>query len=399
MLHYNFKMRTMLFASVVAFGLVSCSDDDEPTPPVQQDLRTKIDYAKVTATTPYKALFIDAKGDTTADLKSGTDRYRMFQALNYYIGGAVRDSATLDSVVMKNMFANSGNPFKDIKSGAVQVNGNDLNASGVQLRNVTASSRASGENDRNALQGYFKEMAEASKAVKVKAAKGVAGKLGNYLVTSKGIEMGQIIQKGLIGALQLDYISNVLLDKGLEADNKTLVSGKKYTALEHNWDEAFGLLTPNPILLEGATDAVKGPKATEQFLGSYVWEYNKDAYAKIHTAFLKGRVAIVNNDKEELKTQATFIRTAMEKAVAKAAAGYLGKWKTGTDDPTRAHAIGEGLGFIYSLRYCTINGADSNFSDAILLGLIGPASPNGFWDLTNDKINAASDAIIAKFKL
>jgi hypothetical protein len=391
----------MLLASIVAFGLVSCSDDDEPAPPVQQDLRTKIDYAKVTPATPYKSLFIDAKGDTTADLKSGTDRYRMFQALNYYLGSAVRDSATLDATVMKNLFANNGNPFKDIKSGAVLVNGNDLNASGVQLRNVTASSRASAEAEANraALEGYFVEMAEASKSVKTKAAKGVAGKLGNYLVTSKGIEMTQIIQKGLIGALQLDYISNVLLDKGLEADNKTLVSGKKYTALEHNWDEAFGLLTPNPILLEGATDGVKGAKATEQFLGSYVWEYNKDAYAKIHTAFLKGRVAIVNNDKAELKTQATFIRTAMERAIAKAANGYLDKWKTGSDDAARAHAIGEGLGFIYSLRYCTINGADSNFSDTILLGLIGPASPNGFWDLTNDKINAASDAINAKFKL
>jgi hypothetical protein len=369
--------------------------------PHQQDLRAKIDYAKVTATTPYKSLFIDAKGDTTADLKSGTDRYRMFQALNYYIGSAVRDSATLDATVMKNMFANSGNPFKDIKAGAVLVNGNDLNASGVQLRNVTASSRVSAEAETNraALEGYFGEMADASKSVKTKAAKGVAGKLGNYLVTSNGIEMGQIIQKGLIGALQLDYISNVLLDKGLEADNKTLVSGKKYTALEHNWDEAYGLLTPNPILLEGATDGVKGAKATEQFLGSYIWEYNKDAYAKIHTAFLKGRVAIVNNDQTELKTQATFIRTAMEKAIAKAANGYLDKWKKGSDDATRAHAIGEGLGFIYSLRYCTINGADSNFSDTILLGLIGPASPNGFWDLTNDKINAASDAITAKFKL
>jgi hypothetical protein len=401
MLHYNFKLRAMLLASIVAFGLVSCSDDDEPAPPVQQDLRTKIDYAKVTPATPYKSLFIDAKGDTTADLKSGTDRYRMFQALNYYLGSAVRDSATLDATVMKNLFANNGNPFKDIKSGAVLVNGNDLNASGVQLRNVTASSRASAEAEANraALEGYFVEMAEASKSVKTKAAKGVAGKLGNYLVTSKGIEMTQIIQKGLIGALQLDYISNVLLDKGLEADNKTLVSGKKYTALEHNWDEAFGLLTPNPILLEGATDGVKGAKATEQFLGSYVWEYNKDAYAKIHTAFLKGRVAIVNNDKAELKTQATFIRTAMERAIAKAANGYLDKWKTGSDDAARAHAIGEGLGFIYSLRYCTINGADSNFSDTVLLGLIGPASPNGFWDLTNDKINAASDAINAKFKL
>lgn len=399
MLHYNFKLRAMLFASVVAFGLVSCSDDDEPTPPVQQDLRAKIDYAKVTPTTPYKSLFVDAKGDTTADLKSGTDRYRMFQALNYYLGSAVRDSATLDAAVMKNLYTNTGNPFKDIKSGAVQINGNDLNASGVQLRSVTASSKpaAEAETNRAALEAYFAQIAEASKSVKAKAEKGKAGKLGNYLVDAKGIEIAQIIQKGLIGALQLDYIGNVLLEKGLEADNKTLVSGKKYTALEHNWDEAFGLLTPNPILLEGASMTEKGAKANEQFLGSYLWEYNREVSSKIHAAFLKGRVAIVNNDKTELKTQATLIRTELEKAIAKAANGYLGKWKSGTDDATRAHAMGEGLGFIYSLRFATINGADAAFSDAILLGLIG--SPNGFWDLTNDKINAASDAITKKFKL
>lgn len=395
MLHYNFKLRAALFASIVAFGLVSCSDDDEPTPPVQQDLRAKIDYAKVTPTTPYKSLFIDAKGDTTADLKSGNDRYRMFQALNYYLGSAVRDSATLDSIVMKNMFANSGNPFKDIKTSTISVVGADLNASGVQLRSLTASSKSSAETDRKALEQYFKEMAEASKSVKATAEKGKAGKLGTYLVDAKGIEIAQIIQKGLIGALQLDYISNVVMDKGLEADNSTLVSGKKYTALEHNWDEAYGLLTLNPVYLAGATDAARN--SNESFLGSYLWEYNKASYAKIHPAFVKGRVAIVNNDKAELKTQATFIRTEMEKAIASAALGYLGKWKSATTDAARAHAMGEGLGFIYSLRFCTINGADAAFSDAILVGLLG--SPNGFWDLTNDKINAASEAITKKFKL
>lgn len=395
MLHNHFKLRTILFASIVALGLVSCSDDDEPAPPAQQDLRTKIDYAKVTATTPYKALFIDAKGDTTVDLKSGNDRYKMFQALNYYLGSAVRDSATLDANVMKNMFSNTGNPFKDIATATISINGNDLNASGVQLRNITASSKANGETDRAELERYFTQMADASKSVKATASKGNAGKLGTYLVDARGIEIAQIIQKGLIGALQLDYISNVIMDKGLDADNTTLVSGKKYTALEHNWDEAYGLLTLNPIYLKDATDANR--TSNESFLGSYVWEYNKASYAKIHPAFVKGRAAIVNNDKTELKTQATFIRTEMEKAIASAALGYLGKWKTGTTDAARAHAMGEGLGFIYSLRFCNLNGADAAFSDAILTGLLG--STNGFWDLTNDKINAASEAITKKFKL
>lgn len=359
------------------------------------DLRTKIDYTKLTATTPYKSLFISAKGDTTVDLTSGNNRYKQFQALNYYLGAAVRDTKTLDATLMKNMYINSGSPFTDITS--LNILGATLNTSGVQLRNVTASSKSTtdAEATRTRLEALYVDMANVSKSVSTTASKGIAGKLGTYLVDARGIETAQIIQKTLIGALQLDYICNILLVQGLEADNKTLVAGKNYSQLEHNWDEAYGVLTLNPVYLLGSTDAARG--TTESFIGSYIWEFNKASYAKIFPAFLKGRAAIVNNDKAELKTQATFIRTEIEKAIAAAAVGYLAKWKTSTTDAARAHAIGEGLGFIYSLRYCTITSVDAKFSDDILENLTG--STNGFWDLTNDKINAASETIALKFKL
>ncbi len=386
----RFGKTQILLASVIMAGVSSCKDSEEVTP-----LRTKIDYANVTPTTPYKKLFVSATGDTTVDLTSGNNRYKIYQALNYYLGGAVRDSKAIDAAVMKNMYANTGNPFVDVPS--LNISGSVLNASGVQLRSLTASSKSASEAEveRVRLETAFAQMAEASKSVGVAAAKGVAGKAGTYLLDAKGIEIAQIVQKSLIGAYQIDYIGNVLLNKGLEADNTTLVSGKKYSQLEHNWDEAYGSLTLNPVYLANSTDATRG--TSESFLGSYIWEYNKANYAKIHPAFVRGRVAIVNNDMTELKTQATFIRTEMEKAIAAAAVGYLGKWKTGTTDAARAHAMGEGLGFIYSLRYCTINGADAAFSEAILAGLVGSA--NGFWDLTNEKVNAAADAINAKFKL
>jgi hypothetical protein len=387
----NISKFQFIFSIAAAIGFTSCENAEETVP----DLRAKIDYASITANTPYKKLFIDAAGDSTVDLKSGNDRYKMYQALNYYLGAAVRDSKTLDATLMKNMYSNMGNPFTDITSP--KIVGSELNSSGVQLRNLTASSKAAADAEiaRVRVEALFGEMATVSKSVGVMAAKGVAGKLGTYVVDAKGIETAQIIQKSLIGALQMDYISNVLLDKGLSADNKSLVAGKKYSALEHNWDEAYGLLTLNPIYLAGSTDAVRG--TSETFLGSYIWEYNKASYAKFHTAFLRGRVAIVNNDMAELKIQATFIRTEIEKALAAAAVGYLGKWKTGTTDAARAHAIGEGLGFIYSLRYANIHSVDAKFSDDILISLVG--STNGFWDLTNDKINPAASAITTKFKL
>jgi hypothetical protein len=321
----------------------------------------------------------------------------MFQALNYHSTSSVAANQHIDATTLVRMFSNGGSPFYDIATSTISVNGAELNASDVQLRAMVASSLTAtdAEAEREKIEGYFTEIEEASHFVNNTASPGVAGKLGTYLVDERGIEIAQVIQKSLIGALQLDYISNVLLDEGLQADNFSVVGDNNYTELEHNWDKAYALLTLNPIYLEGSTDATRN--TVEFGAGSYIWEYNKANYAKIYPAFLKGRAAIVNNDKGELQTQATFIRTEFEKALAGAALGYLEKWKTGATDAARAHAIGEGLGFIYSLRFATMHDADANFSDNILDALVGSA--NGFWDLDAAKINEASEAIKSQFNL
>jgi hypothetical protein len=330
---------------------------------------------------------VDKAGVSTVDLTDGTNRLKMFQAINSFASTAISEQSHIDAAVLKNMFSNSNNPFLDVA----------LNTADVQLKNVVASSLVEAEANevRTRFENLFDELEEASHFVDQTATVGQAGKLGSRLVDARGIEVIQVIQKSLIGALQLDYIGNVLLGEGLSADNQALVAEQAYTPLEHNWDVAYGLLTLNPIYLEGSTDATRG---TSEFgAGSYIWEYNKAHYAEIYPAFLKGRAAIANNDMATLATQATFIRTEFEKTLANAALGYLGKWKTGLTDADRAHAIGEGLGFIYSLRFATLHDADAAFSDEILENLIGSA--NGYWDLNAEKINAASDAIIAKFNL
>jgi hypothetical protein len=376
----------LLLLSFTVSGLVSCSNN-EPDPIVETPLRTSVEYSVLTPTTAYSTTFVDGDNKTTVDFTNGNNRYKMFQALNTHISGAVTANRQIDAAVLKNMFSNTGNPFE----------ASELNTSGLQLKSAVASSLATADGDavRARFELLFTEQAEISKSVAKIAEAGKAGKVGTYLVNAQGIEVIQIIQKSLIGALQYDYIGNNLLTKGLDADNKKVVTGKNYTQLEQNWDEAYGLLTLNPIYLAGSTDAVRG--TSEFALGSYIWEYNKTAYPKIYPAFLKGRAAIVNNDKAELKLQADFIKAEMEKAIASAAVGYLGKFITSTTDAARLHAMGEGLGFIYSLRFATINGGTAKFSDDLLAGLVGSA--NGVWDLTPAKISAASDAIKAKFKL
>lgn len=391
-------VKTAVIFLAMASAFVACKESGDMDP----SLRPAISYSKLTDTVSYSKgnkLFVDASGQSTVDLTAGNNRYKTLIAMNTYNGLALKNNQVLSADVLSKIYSNTGSPF----TLAMHPDFAALNASGVQVRNTTASSwpATAAEVVRVKIESYFTDMATISNSVSNVAGNGTAGYLLNgttkYLVDAKGIETAQIIQKGLIGAYQMDYIANVLLGKGLEADNTTLLLGKNYTRLEHNWDEAYATLTLNPIFLKDATDAAKSPNVPESFLGSYVWEYNKANYSKIHAAFLKGRAAVVNNDAAEYKAQAAFIRKELELSIARASLGYLAKWGTSTNDGARAHAMAEGLGFIYSLRFANTFGADAKFSDDILSALI--SSPNGFWDLTPGKINAASDAIKAKFSL
>lgn len=382
-----------LLGLTLAALVFSCSDDDNGSP----TLRSKIEYTTLTPTAEYSSAFVDASGSSTVDLKDGNYRHKMFQGLNYHSSSSIGANTQIDGEKLSDMFSNVNDPFVDVTTSSISIVGADLNASDLQLKNIVASSLSATDaaEVRDYFEDLFEHIAVTSESVEETASAGVAGKLGTYLVDDRGIEPIQIIQKSLIGALQLDYISNVLLDGGLSANNTKVVEGKKYSALEHNWDVAYGLLTLNEVYLLGATDQSRN--SVEFALGSYIWEYNKANYAKIHPAFLKGRAAIVNNDAATLREQATFIRTQMEKSIAAAAVGYLNKWKTGETEAARAHAMGEGLGFIYSLRFAKIHGGTAAFSESIIDDLVG--SEGGFWDLDVDKINDAIDAIEDKFDL
>ena len=381
-----------IFVLTLAMGFFACDDDND-----KPSLRTSIDYNTLTAETVYSQAFVDASGSSTVDLTEGNQRYKMFQALNYQSTSAISANTQIDATKLKSLFSNTGNPFVDISTSTISVTGAELNGSGIQLKNVVASSRPTSEAEivKAKFETLFDEIATASASINNTASAGVAGKLGTSLLDAKGLDLAQVIQKSLYGALQLDYIGNVLIDEGLQADNSKAVGDKKYTQREHNWDEAYGLLTLNPIFLQGATNDNRN--VFEFGIGAYVWEFNKGNYAKIYPAFLKGRAAIVNNDQNELESQAQFIRTEFEKTIALGALKYLNDWKIATSDANRAKAFAEGLGLIYSLRFATLTGADAQFSDNIINGLIGSA--NGFWDLDATKINTASQAIKTKFGL
>ena len=384
----NTFSRTSFGLLVAAIGLVSCSKDDVVTPAMPA-LRAKIDYATLTATSPYTTSFKDANGAVTVDLGAAATRFDMFSELNSYMAtvavAAPATPATLDLAQLRNLYANASAPF------AAPA----LNTSGVQLRDKTAASFSgpAAEAVRTYIDGQLATLATASQSVSQTAMPGNAGRVGRYLVDAKGFEANQIVQKALLGALLLDQIGNVLLtNSSLTAENGKVVQGKSYSEREHNWDMAYGYLTTNAIM---TTDITLTPR--ERFLAGYLNEMNGPASPGVYLAFLKGRAAIVNNDEATLRAQADIIRTELERTIAKSAVKYLGNWKASADPAVKAHALGEGIGFVYSLRFCTKAWADTAWADSVLNGLT--SGTNGAWSLTNAQADVAIAAINAKFLL
>ncbi|MCB2410971.1 DUF4856 domain-containing protein [Hymenobacter lucidus] len=374
-----------LLALTVALSSCDKNDNTEAAPA----LRTKMDASTLTASSKYTESFKDASGQSTVDLTTSNQRLDMFSELNSYMAlvavAAPATPQTLDVIKLRGYYANTGNYFT----------GTGLNASGLTLRSSTAASfpATNAETVRTYMDTKLTQLATASQSVNNVATPGNAGRLGRYLVDGNGIEVNQVIAKSLIGALLLDQIDNVLLiDNALKANNSKVVDGKTYSELEHNWDLAYGFLTNNAIM---TTDINLTPR--ERFLASYLNEKNPTASPKVYMAFLQGRVAIVNNDAAAVKTQADIIRTELEKTIALAAVSYLSNWKAASALDVKAHALGEGLGFVYSLRFCTKYGADAAFSDNILTGLT--SGTNGAWSLTNAQADVAINAIKAKFSI
>lgn len=401
MLHYNmFKNCIVLFLAVLIGLTTACTkknEDPKPTAPVivgppvvTKGFRKPMDYNTLTPTTSYRGTFLDEAGDSTVDRNEGRNRLRMFRALASYISTSITNGTVIDATKLNNMFENKNAPFDAPYT--------DLNALLINMKEVTGSSKANQAQVHAVITDAFAQMARISTEGSKTAAKGVAGKSGTYLLDEAGVEWAQIIQKSLIGAYQLDYISNILLNTGLNADNTGLVSGKKYTALEHNWDLAYGFLSLNDIYGskevkadETVTPAIRASSG-ELYLGSYAWEYNKTGYVKLHTAFLKGRAAIVNNDMEEVKVQAAIIRNVLETPIGASAYGYMNK---STNAP---HAFAEGLGFIYSTRFCSLNGADDAFSLDLSDDLFDTPQTT-FYDITAMQYTTVKNKLVSKFNL
>ncbi len=190
--------------------------------------------------------------------------------------------------------------------------------------------------------------------------------ISQIYVSSTGLDLKQLIQKILLGAVAFsqgtdDYLDSDIDGKGLKADNSELVDGKTYTNLEHQYDEGFGYFgaardyldySDAEIASKGGRDDWQGYHDTNgdgeiDFLSEYNFGHSTNAAkrdlgtadnaaatdftALAMNAFLQGRkiitdanaTALTEAQMTELLTQRDIAVANWEKSIAATAVHYI----------------------------------------------------------------------------
>lgn len=342
----------------------------------------KKDETTTSATPPVVSYTIPTtyKGFTNVDYTEATTVLGMVSALSTEIAkGTGIAPATVPvpllSATLKNMLTNSGNPFGN---AAYDTTGFQIRANSIALAHQQTES-------------YIDSLVMVSNT-NAAAASGVAG-LGitqnarRLLLTKDGVNYAQILNKTLMGDLIYYQISKRVLDNSL--DNTTPVAGKNYTAMEHNWDLAFGYWS--------VPDSFPMVLTPVKFWGSYSNQVNGGlgCNAIVMNAFLKGRAAISNKDLATKNEQAAIIVAMFDKMTAAAVIRELKECDadiTANDMVQLVNHLSEAKAFVMSMK--NNKNAGRVITDAqieILLGFF----PQNLWntsltDLTNIKAYIAT---------
>lgn len=212
----------------------------------------------------------------------------------------------------------------------------------------------------------------------------------NYLLNANGIELGQVIEKSLMGALLYYQATAVYFEPGqIDSDNETITEGRG-TEMEHAYDEAFGYFGV-PVDFPTNTDNIA-------FWGNY--SNGRDAVLvsnqSIMDGFLKGRAAISAKDIVVRDEAIAEVRTDWEMVVVGTAIHYLNSGLADFDDVARrAHGLSEAIGFIYSIQFSPTKKINNDQVEE-LLTLVGGSSniiDANLYNVTEANLQAAKDLL------
>jgi len=346
---------TALTLSAVLMITASCKKSDNTDTTPTYDIPTTYNFSNV-------------------DFSASTIRLGMVTEMSnlmkkFPVGG-------IDGQKLKDMFVNANASFTTP----------GYNASGLQIKDQCFTLI------QTDVPRFIDSLVMASQSV-LPASKGIAG-IGttatgtNYSLTATGVNYAQVFNKTIMGGLICYQIANNYMQTGISSsvNNSTVIAGTG-TAMQHNWDLAFGYWG---VPIDFPTN-----KVGAKLWGSYSTQIDSGYHANkiLMDAFLKGRAAINNKDDKTKLAQATIIMQTFEKMTGAAALQEVKEVKESINDNiARNSRLSECYGFVYSLKYNPARKITDAQIDAILA-----LFPANFYDLTLGQLNAIRDAVSAQY--
>ena len=194
-----------------------------------------------------------------------------------------------------------------------------------------------GQSADDVIRGYFQQIAANSED---------AAKRGTPAVytTEEGVDMSQMINKILLGAVVYSQGTGTYLNTILDRDNGAPSGDNPFTSMEHAWDEAFGYFgaardyaqySDQDLAADLLWRDSNGDGAIDlQSEYNYAFARNAakrdqggsgvDFTGEIFQAFLEGRTAITNQESaQEIAAQRDLIVAAWEKVIGATVVHYI----------------------------------------------------------------------------
>ncbi|MDZ7695201.1 MAG: DUF4856 domain-containing protein [Balneolaceae bacterium] len=330
-------------------------------------------------------------GASTVAYPGQTDRLNMLAEMDAYMGQG-DDGELLSEQDLLDMFENAGG----------NGGGNFSFTSDRQLRDKTFAP----DLDENLFEGIFADAAAASQKVNsgdTQAQNGEAGLItrensGNtILISANGREYGQLVEKGLMGAVFFNQIFNVYLSDqriGPNVENEELREGTNYTDKEHHFDEAFGYFGA-PVDFSSNWPDEREDEAG--FWAGYSDGADDDLGMNdiLMNAFIMGRTAIVNKDQSALNEQRDILYENLELLAAATAVHYINSTLSHLGDGNQGeafHTLSEAWAFANALKYSPRREITLDQLNQILNTDFGE---NGnFWNVTASGLNNAKSTLV-----
>lgn len=230
----------------------------------------------------------------------------------------------------------------------------------------------------------------------------------NRYVNAKGVELGQVLQKFLMGSMLLSQI-NHNMQRAASVQTNDKVEGEEYTSKEHFWDVAYGMLGRNDL------DKKRGEPL---FIANYIEKEAvgmkglENIQTEIYVDFYLGRKSISENNPAGMEKAMKNIRRNLGKMFYLRTIHYLNESnlilnKSGeTPNEAYFHSIAEALGFILALPFVKDESDNSRITvaeaevlfDSIISGEQGLWEKDRLIGTGDNSITHAIKVINEKFK-